>query len=144
MRAWRGMHPGSWLLCDQPGFHPKRSRPCQPFRRRPATRSTPKECAMTITVVCIAPGEFAAQGILVALRGSGIAKIDISVLYCDAATTQGVAHEIHGAAPDGAATGASSDGERGAVLGWLVGIGSVAIPGLGPFIAAGPILAALN
>ena len=143
MRAWRGMHPGSWLLCDQPGFHPKRSRPCQPFRRRPATRSTPKECAMTITVVCIAPSEFAAHGIIEALRDSGIPKGDVSVLFSGSTTTMGYAHEMHTKAPEGATAGGTSGAVIGGVLGWLVGIGALAIPGVGPFLAAGPIMAAL-
>src|SRR5207248_4928627 len=46
--------------------------------------------------------------------------------------------------PEGAATGAGAGGVLGGALGWLVGIGSLAIPGLGPFIAAGPIMAALG
>ena len=47
-------------------------------------------------------------------------------------------------APEGAATGAGTGGVLGGALGWLVGIGALAIPGLGPFIAAGPIMAALS
>jgi hypothetical protein len=99
---------------------------------------------MTTTVVCMASSEFAAHGIIEALRDSGIPKSDISVLFCDPATTKGFAHEMHTKAPKGAATGASTGGLLGGVLGWLVGIGSIAIPGVGPFIAAGPILAALS
>jgi hypothetical protein len=99
---------------------------------------------MTITVVCIAPSEFAAHGIIEALRDSGIPKSAVSVLFSDAAVTKGFAHEMHTKAPEGAVTGASTGGVLGGVLGWLVGIGSIAIPGVGPFIAAGPILAALS
>jgi tetrahydromethanopterin S-methyltransferase subunit C len=99
---------------------------------------------MSITVVCIAPNELSARGILQALRGADIPKSDVSVLFADAATTKGFAHELHTKAPEGAATGASTGGLLGGVLGWLVGIGSIAIPGVGPFIAAGPILAALS
>src|ERR1043166_5340364 len=47
------------------------------------------------------------------------------------------------AAPEGASTGAATGGVIGGVLGWLAGIGAIAIPGVGPFIAAGPIMAAL-
>ncbi len=99
---------------------------------------------MAITVVCIAPSEFAAHGILEALRDGGIPKGDVSVLYSATGTTRGFAHEMHSKAPEGAATGASTGGVVGGILGWLVGIGSLAIPGLGAFIAAGPILAALS
>jgi hypothetical protein len=99
---------------------------------------------MTITVVSIAPTEFAARGIIEALRDAGIPKDDISVLFADGATTKGFAHEMHTKAPEGAATGASTGGVLGGILGWLVGVGSLAIPGVGPFIAAGPILAALS
>ncbi len=53
------------------------------------------------------------------------------------------AHEQNTKAPEGAATGAGTGGVLGGVFGWLVGIGSLAIPGVGPFIAAGPIMAAL-
>ena len=53
------------------------------------------------------------------------------------------AHEQHTKAPEGAATGAGTGGVLGGALGWLIGIGSLAIPGVGPFIAAGPIMAAL-
>ena len=53
------------------------------------------------------------------------------------------AHEKNTKAPEGAATGAGSGAVLGGTLGWLTGIGALAIPGLGPFIAAGPIVAAL-
>jgi tetrahydromethanopterin S-methyltransferase subunit C len=53
-------------------------------------------------------------------------------------------HQPNTTAPDGAATGAGAGGVVGGVMGWLVGIGTLAIPGLGPFIAAGPILAAMS
>jgi hypothetical protein len=99
---------------------------------------------MSITVVCIAPSEPAAREILEALRDSGIPTSDISVLYSDGATTRGFTHELHTKAPEGAATGASTGGVLGGVLGWLVGVGSLSIPGVGPFIAAGPLLAALS
>src|SRR5205085_6835345 len=53
-------------------------------------------------------------------------------------------HEPHSKAPEGAAAGAGVGGVLGGAVGWLAGIGSLAIPGLGPFIAAGPIMAALS
>ena len=75
---------------------------------------------------------------------AGFSHNDISVLLPDQAGTKDFAHEQHTKAPEGAATGAGTGGVLGGALGWLVGIGALAIPGLGPFIAAGPILAALS
>jgi hypothetical protein len=78
-----------------------------------------------------------------ALRAGGFRGSDISALLPDAASTKEVAHEKHTKAPEGAATGAAAGGAIGGTLGLLVGIGALAIPGLGPFIAAGPIMATL-
>ena len=57
--------------------------------------------------------------------------------------TKDLAHEAHTKAPEGATAGAATGAVDGGVLGWLMGIGALAIPGIGPFIAAGPIVAAL-
>jgi hypothetical protein len=62
----------------------------------------------------------------------------------DKESTREFAHEKQTKAPEGATTGALTGGAIGGVLGWLTGIGALAIPGLGPFIAAGPIMAALS
>jgi hypothetical protein len=78
------------------------------------------------------------------LRAAGFTGNDVSVLYPDKSTTKDFAHEMHTKAPEGATAGASSGGILGGALGWLVGIGTLAIPGVGPLIAAGPILAALS
>ena len=78
-----------------------------------------------------------------ALREQGFRNTDISVLFPENEGTKDFAHEKHTKAPEGAATGAASGAVVGGGLGWLVGIGALAIPGLGPFIAAGPIMAAL-
>ena len=78
------------------------------------------------------------------LKAAGFSQNDISVLFPDRSGTQDFAHEQHTKAPEGAATGAGTGGLLGGALGWLVGIGALAIPGLGPFIAAGPIMAALS
>src|SRR5262249_58944113 len=64
-------------------------------------------------------------------------------LVTDKGVTSDFAHEKATKAPEGAAAGAGTGTVVGGVLGWLVGIGSLAIPGVGPFIAAGPIMAAL-
>jgi hypothetical protein len=68
---------------------------------------------------------------------------DISVLLPENMGTKDFAHEKHTKAPEGATTGAASGAAIGGTLGLLAGIGALAIPGLGPFIAAGPIMAAL-
>ena len=57
--------------------------------------------------------------------------------------TKDFAHEKQTKAPEGAAAGAGTGAVLGGTLGWLTGIGALAIPGLGPFVAAGPIMAAL-
>jgi hypothetical protein len=69
---------------------------------------------------------------------------DISVLFPDNEGTKDFAHQKNTKAPEGATTGAGAGGALGGTLGLLVGIGALAIPGLGPFIAAGPIMAALT
>ena len=73
----------------------------------------------------------------------GFRNEDISVLLPDNLGTKDFAHEKHTKAPEGTATGATAGGALGGTLGILVGTGTLAIPGLGPFIAAGPIGAAL-
>src|SRR3954462_7957089 len=78
-----------------------------------------------------------------ALRAAGFRNTDISVLFPENQGTKDFAHEKNTKAPEGTTTGVISGGIAGGVLGWLTGIGALAIPGLGPFIAAGPIVAAL-
>lgn len=95
-------------------------------------------------VLCIARRRAQAEDIVNALKAAGFSNNDISVLLPDKEGTRDFAHEQHTKAPEGAATGAAAGGITLGALGWLVGIGSLAIPGLGPFIAAGPILAALS
>lgn len=77
------------------------------------------------------------------LFDAGFRGEDISVLLPDNMGTKDFAHEKHTKAPEGAATGATTGGVLGGTLGLLVGAGAIAIPGLGPFIAAGPLMAAL-
>lgn len=78
-----------------------------------------------------------------ALREAQFRETDISVLFPENVGTKDFGHEKGTKAPEGASTGAGTGAIVGGVLGWLVGIGALAIPGLGPFIAAGPIVAAL-
>jgi hypothetical protein len=74
---------------------------------------------------------------------AGFSQNDISVLLPDTQSTKEFAHEKNTKAPEGTATGATAGGVIGGTLGILAGIGVLAIPGLGPFIAAGPIMAGL-
>jgi len=85
------------------------------------------------------------QAIVIAdnLKAAGFTQNDVSVLFPDKQGTKDFAHEQHTKAPEGAATGAGGGAILGGALGWMVGIGALAIPGLGVFIAAGPIMAAL-
>src|SRR5277367_4673392 len=91
----------------------------------------------------IAKSESQAVAIADNLKATGFSANDISVLFPDKAGTKDFAHEQHTKAPEGAAAGAGTGAILGGALGWLIGIGSLAIPGLGIFIAAGPIMAAL-
>ncbi len=78
-----------------------------------------------------------------ALRAAGFRNTDVSVLFPENVGTKDFAHEKGTKAPEGAATGAGTGAVVGGALGWLAGIGALAIPGIGPFIAAGPVMAAL-
>jgi hypothetical protein len=78
-----------------------------------------------------------------ALRTEGFRESDMSALLPDMDATKQLAHEKHTKAPEGALAGAAAGGVLGGTLGLLVGLGALAIPGLGPFIAAGPIMATL-
>jgi len=99
---------------------------------------------MAKAVFCIVRDYVKASKIVTELRTAGFSNNDISVLMPDRDGTRDFAHEHKTKAPEGAATGAGAGGAIGGALGWLAGIGSLAIPGVGPFIAAGPIMAALS
>jgi len=77
------------------------------------------------------------------LVNAGFRSTDISVLLPENVGTKDFAHEKNTKAPEGATTGAGAGALTGGTLGLLAGIGALAIPGLGPFIAAGPIMGAL-
>ena len=96
------------------------------------------------SVFCLARDQMQAERIVDNLKTAGFSNNAISVLLPDRDTTREFAHEKQTKAPEGAVTGASTGGVIGGVLGWLAGIGALAIPGLGPFIAAGPLMAALS
>ncbi|HKV39420.1 MAG TPA: DUF3341 domain-containing protein [Blastocatellia bacterium] len=74
---------------------------------------------------------------------AGFSHNDISVLLPDTQSSKELAHEKNTKAPEGTTTGVTTGGVVGGTLGLLAGIGALAIPGLGPFIAAGPIMGAL-
>lgn len=78
-----------------------------------------------------------------ALQAAGFRSTDISALFPENVGSKDFAHEKGTKAPEGAATGGGTGAVAGGVLGWLVGIGAITIPAVGPFIAAGPIVAAL-
>jgi hypothetical protein len=77
------------------------------------------------------------------LRSGGFRNSDISMLMQESPGTKDLAHEAHSKAPEGATAGAAAGAVVGGVMGWLIGIGVLAVPGVGPFVAAGPIVAAL-
>jgi len=96
-----------------------------------------------IAVFGIYGNRLAAEEAVDHLRGAGFRSTDVSALFPDNQGTKDFAHEKNTKAPEGGATGVVAGGIAGGVLGWLTGIGLLAIPGLGPFLAAGPIVAAL-
>src|SRR5256714_14499396 len=92
--------------------------------------------------IAVTPGQ--AERIVDQLQAEGFAVSEISVLMPDTGGTRDVGHVKATKAPEGATTGAATGGATGGVIGLLAGIGALAIPGVGPFIAAGPIMAALS
>jgi hypothetical protein len=82
-----------------------------------------------------------AENAVTVLKAAGFSSADVSVLLPENLGPKEIATEKNTRAPEGATTGAGSGAVVGGTLGWLVG--ALAIPGLGPFIAAGPIVAAL-
>jgi hypothetical protein len=96
------------------------------------------------SVVGIVHTRFEAENLVSSLKQSGFIDNDISVLFPDKEGTKDFAHDNSTKAPEGAVTGASTGGVVGGTLGLLAGIGALAVPGVGPLIAAGPIMAALS
>jgi hypothetical protein len=99
---------------------------------------------MKASVYCTARTMEQAEHIVLELKQAGFTSDDISALLPDRRGTRDFAHEHHTKAPEGATAGGVVGFGLGAGLGWLAGVGSLAIPGIGPFIAAGPIMAALS
>lgn len=98
---------------------------------------------MSTSVFCIAT-TVQADAILRQLQADGFSGNDISVLMADKGGTREFALQNSTKVPEGAAAGYGTGFAVGGALGWLAGVGALAIPGVGPFIAAGPIMAALG
>jgi hypothetical protein len=111
---------------------------------RTATFITAEADIMKESVYCTAKTFEQAEAIVLSLKEHGFLNDDVSALLPDKRGTRDFAHEHHTKAPEGATAGGVAGLGIGAVFGWLVGIGALAIPGAGPFIAAGPIMVALS
>jgi hypothetical protein len=100
---------------------------------------------MANAIFCIAKTPVMAERIVDLLRTTAsVQEKDISVLFPDREGSRDFAHEHNTKAPEGTVAGAGVGGVTGGVLGLMAGIGALAIPGVGPLIAAGPIMAALS
>lgn len=99
---------------------------------------------MKKSVMCIVETQGKAEFIVEQVEQAGFPRSDVSVLLPSKSGTKDFAHEQNTKAPEGAVAGVGAGGAVGGTLGLLAGIGALAIPGFGPFIAAGPLLAALS
>src|SRR5204862_6174514 len=121
---------------------------CRSARRHQTTitnkPSLTRRLIMSKSVFGIATPQGQAQRLVQELQAQGFASSEISALMPDRGGTRDLGHAKATKAPEGATTGAATGGATGGVLGLLAGIGALAIPGVGPFIAAGPIMAALS
>jgi hypothetical protein len=95
-------------------------------------------------VLGVVEAETQAESVVQRLGSAGFPNNDISMIFPDKHGGKDFAHEANTKAPEGAVAGVTGGGVLGGTLGLLVGIGALAIPGLGPFIAAGPLMAALS
>jgi len=99
---------------------------------------------MNNSVIGIVESQTQAERIVNELQTSGVPLSEVSVLFPDKRGTKDFAHEHNSKAPEGAIAGVGAGGAVGGTLGLLAGIGALAIPGVGPLIAAGPLMAALS
>jgi hypothetical protein len=99
---------------------------------------------MAQAVFGIADSLARADRIIADLRDAGFSPDAVSILFPDRTGTRELGHEAHTKAPEGASAGAGTGALLGGALGWLSGVGALSLPGLGAFIAAGPILGALS
>jgi len=96
-----------------------------------------------ISVFGIFSGRMSVEAAVDRLKADGFKNSDVSVLMADSTSTREFAHEKNTKAPEGAVAGVGTGAVVGGTLGWLAGIGALAIPGVGPLIAAGPLMALL-
>ncbi|NLE86123.1 MAG: DUF3341 domain-containing protein [Myxococcales bacterium] len=96
------------------------------------------------SVIAVVPSQNAAEQAVTQLKEAGVSPEEISALFPDKRGAHDFALEHHTKAPEGALAGVGVGGVLGGTLGALAGIGALAIPGVGPLIAAGPILATLS
>jgi len=99
--------------------------------------------AKNIAVFGIYSNRQNAEEAVLALKNANFRNTDISVLFSENEGTKDFALEKHTKLPEGSSAGAGTGAVIGGALGWLTGIGALAIPGVGPFIAAGPIISLL-
>lgn len=99
---------------------------------------------MNKVVMGIVENRTDAEVVMFNLRNAGIRTDDVSVLFPDKRGTHDFAHQHSTKAPEGAIAGVGAGGVLGGTLGLLVGVGALALPGVGPLIAAGPLMAALS
>ena len=99
---------------------------------------------MKRSTLALVDSEEQARATVERLTAVGFSQDDISVLFADKSSTREFAHEKETKLPEGATIGAGTGGTLGGIVGLMAGLGSLAIPGLGPFIAAGPVMAALS
>jgi hypothetical protein len=111
--------------------------------RRESERRESQVGSANLSVFAIYRNRESVEEAVDALKSAGFRNTDISVLFPDNKGTKDFAFEKGTKAPEGVVAGAGSGAVVGGVLGWLAGIGVLAVPGIGPFIAAGPIVAAL-
>src|SRR5687768_5447788 len=97
-----------------------------------------------IAVFGIYPDQLTAEDAVDTIKEGGFRATDISVLFPDNQGSKDFAHVRNSKAPEGAVAGGGSGAVIGGALGWLAGIGVLAIPGIGPFIAAGPLMGMLG
>jgi hypothetical protein len=96
------------------------------------------------SALCIVQSQDHANRVVEALHAAGFYADDISVLLPSRSGTRDFAHEHNTKAPEGAIAGVGAGGVLGGALGLLAGLGSIAIPGVGLFLAAGPLFAAMS
>jgi hypothetical protein len=99
--------------------------------------------AKDIAVFGLYPTRTELEHAVEALRSAGFRATDISVLLPGERSTHELGHEVNSKAPEGGVTGAAAGGAVGGVLAWLASVGLLTVPGIGPLLAAGPIVAAL-